>query len=117
MEIARPVGDERGGRELVHEVVQHAYQLVGFHVLDAAADAIHEDPQLAAEDRRGGLGLGVARLEGVRDGADCHHHPGAAGAQSGERAADAELDVIRMRAKRDHRATGVAGRERARDRL
>jgi hypothetical protein len=114
VKVARAVREQRRRRELPDDIVQHADELVVLQVFDAAAAAVHEEPQLATEDLGCGLRLGAARIEIRGNRADRHDDARAAAAQRRKCAPDAELEVVRVRAERDHRAPGIAGGEAAR---
>ena len=108
VELGGAVREHRRRRALAHLAVDHRHELVALQVFDAPRAVGHQHAQLAAEDASGALRLAAAQLVVAGKRNHGHHHARAGALQLRERAARRELDVVGVRADREHGLAGVA---------
>ena len=108
MELRGPVREHRRGLELLHLAVDHRDELVALQVLDAPRRVGHQHAQLAAQDMCRLFRLGHPLLVVARQRDHDHHDAGAAAPQGRDRAAHRQLDVVGVRADREHGLPAVA---------
>ena len=112
VEIGAAMREHRGRRVFLDHGVHHSHEVAGLDVLDALGPVLVEDLQFAAEDLGSEPRLREPHVEILRDRGDDHDDVRAAAPHLGERAADADLEVVGMRADADHGPAGVARGER-----